>query len=77
MLIGVLAESSARMNEDWLSEDAWRAGVSNTGVPTRLNGLEKLNEGRGSPDASELIDGDRGKCAGENRPLPTERFRSG
>jgi len=59
MLMGVWAVSSAKTNEAWLSEDAWRAGVSKLGVPALLRGLEKLKDGRGNPDVSELTDGER------------------
>lgn len=70
MLTGVCAESSARRKEAWLSDEAWRAGGSKLGVPTLLIGLEKLNDGRGKPDVSELIEGDRwyGGNAGESTP---------
>ena len=60
MLIGVCAVSSARTKDGWLSEEAWREGMSMDGVPDRLKGREKLKEGRGrGAEASELIDGDR------------------
>jgi hypothetical protein len=59
MLTGVWAESSARMKEGWLSEDACLDGDSKTGVPALLMGREKLKEGRGRADDSELTEGDR------------------
>lgn len=73
MLIGVWAVSSAKTNEGWLSEDACRDGVSKPGVPDRLRGREKLNEGRGS-EATELMEGDRWywelAAAGDANPGP-------
>ncbi len=76
MLTGVVTESSPNRNEVWLSEDVWRTGGSRVGVPALLRGLEKLNEGRGRPEASELMEGDR--CAkprlGESAPLLVENF---
>jgi hypothetical protein len=81
MLTGVLAVSSVRMKEAWLSEEACRAGISKLGVPARLNGLEKLKEGRGNPEASEHIEGDRwyGGKAGDIMPmlLVLESLRAG
>jgi len=88
MLTGVCAVSSARINDGWLSEDAWCEGIS-TGNPfmlARLSGREKLNAGLGSRvppiDISELIDGDLVVCVfgdiGEvENPLPLEAFRFG
>lgn len=58
MLTGVFAVSSAKIKEAWLSEEGWRAGESKPGVPDRVMGLEKLKDGRGSPEASELMEGD-------------------
>lgn len=59
MLIGVWADSSASIKDAWLSEDACLAGESSVGVPARLRGREKLNDGRGNgAERSELIDGD-------------------
>src|SRR3569833_110835 len=80
MLTGVLAVSSARMKEAWLSEEACLAGVSRPGVPARLKGREKLKEGRGSgADASELMDGDLRyePKAGETMPLLELSLRDG
>ncbi len=57
MLTGVWA-SSARKNEGWLSEEACLEGKSKDGVPARLSGREKLNDGRGRPDASDATEGD-------------------
>ena len=87
MLTGVLAVSSARKKEGWLSDDACRDGMS-IGSPValaRLNGREKLNAGRGKRvppmDMSELMEGDlRRECAdgdiGEaENPLLEENFR--
>ena len=69
------------MNEAWLSEEAWRSGISKLGVPARLNGLEKLNDGRGRPEASEQTEGDRwyGGKAGDIIPvlLVLDSFRTG
>ncbi len=78
MLMGVLAVSSARMKEAWLSDEACLEVVSKLGVPARLMGREKLNEGRGrGADMSELTDGDRWKgCReGETKPLLDESLR--
>jgi hypothetical protein len=58
MLTGVWAVSSAKMNDGWLSDDAWRVGMSNPGVPALLSGREKLKDGRGSTDESDAVDGD-------------------
>jgi hypothetical protein len=58
MLTGVCAESSAKTNEGWLSEDACLEGESKPGVPARLIGLETLNDGRGKADESDPTDGD-------------------
>lgn len=69
MLIGVVASSSPRKIEEWLSEDGCRTGgsnrgvsnpgVSGPGVPARLIGREKLKAGRGSSEIFELMEGDR------------------
>jgi hypothetical protein len=59
MLTGVCTESSASTKEGWLSDDACLDGRSKLGVPARLRGREKLNDGRGNTDDSELTDGDR------------------
>lgn len=71
MLTGVFAVSSVSINEAWLSEEACRSGMSKLGVPARLSGLEKLNDGRGSPEASEQTEGDRwyGGNAGDIMPV--------
>lgn len=58
MLTGVWAVSSAKMNEGWLSEEACLRGDSIPGVPDLLRGLEKLKDGRGRADVSELTEGD-------------------
>jgi hypothetical protein len=71
------------MKEGWLSEDAWREGESKLGVPARLNGREKLNEGRGRTDDSELTEGDRREeargdaIAAGNAALPEDSLRGG
>ena len=75
--------SSASMNEGWLSEDACLVGESNVGVPARLMGLEKLKEGRGRAEDSELTDGERlSEPSGEAialliAGLPDDSFRGG
>jgi hypothetical protein len=58
MLTGVWAVSSAKMKDGWLSDEAWRVGISNPGVPALLSGREKLKDGRGSADESDAADGD-------------------
>lgn len=65
MLTGVCTESSAKTKEGWLSEDACLEGASSLeggsklGVPARLSGLEKLNEGRGrTAESKEPTDED-------------------
>lgn len=83
ILTGVCAESSARMKDGWLSEDAWRDGDSKAGVPALLIGREKLKEGRGRADDSELTEGDRlAEPSGEAREwlragLPVDSLRGG
>ena len=76
VLLGVQAGSSAG-REAWLSDESWRAGASKIGVPALLMGLEKLNCGRGSPEASEATEGERwnGGQAGEKAPLLEESLR--
>lgn len=59
LLSAVEAASSGGKKDPWLSDDIVRAGGSKLGVPARLIGLEKLNCGRGSPEASEATDGER------------------
>ena len=59
ILTGVLAVSSVRTNDVWLSEEVCRSGKSKLGVPARLSGREKLKDGRGSSDAFEQTEGDR------------------
>lgn len=59
MLTGVCADSSARIKDGWLSDDACLVGMSRPGVPARLSGREKLKDGRGSADESDATDGDR------------------
>jgi hypothetical protein len=77
MLTGVLAVSSAKKKDVWLSEDACLAGLSKVGVPVRLRGREKLKDGRGSgADMSELIEGDLWyePMAGGANPLLEDGF---
>lgn len=81
--------SSARTNEGWLSPEACLDGTS-TGMPAilaRLNGLEKLNAGRGSRvppiETSELIDPERaieyipGEIGDVENALSEEKVRFG
>lgn len=84
MLTGVCADSSAKTKDGWLSDDACREGISKLGVPARLRGLEKLNEGRGKADESDPMDGDLwnepdpvGIVDTENAALPDESLRFG
>src|SRR5262245_17669160 len=80
MLTGVAVDSSARRNDvwlpAWLSVDAWRAGPSSVGVSDRLMGLEKLKDGRGRLDMSELMDAERpyGKPGEAMLLLPMDSF---
>lgn len=84
MLIGVWADSSASINDGWLSDEACRMGGSKLGVPDLLMGREKLKAGRGSAEDSEAADGDRWKegitddaiwCG--RAALPEDSFREG
>lgn len=58
MLTGVWADSSARMKDGWLSDEACLVGMSRPEAPMLLMGLEKLREGRGTMEESEATDGD-------------------
>lgn len=58
MLTGVWTESSAKMKEGWLSDEACLEGKSIPGVPALLRGREKLKFGLGKTDDSDPTEGD-------------------
>lgn len=75
--------SSAKIKDGWLSDEACRDGESKLGVPALLKGREKLKDGRGRADDSELTEGDLraelkdGAAAWTRAVLPDDNLRGG